>query len=219
LEVQSVTSLSPSHLPRSILAFNQSIVFHKWQQVVSVFIHVSPMFLTYGLRWHMSDFNICDDEFPTCGSVTATALLSKALLRFYLWWIVLYYVWIFVFLGSYIESRSFKTLYDRVAGNQMKFLIGEGSAFGSSHHLLKKAVYMGCHIVFGCFTMGIACVWWQYWWAHLSFLLTICTCSCYNAAKHYDDQFRSDRLVEMAPSPAPVSDPAPKAEGGTKKKE
>jgi hypothetical protein len=100
----------------SILAFNQSIVFHKWQQVVSVFIHVSPMLLTYGLRWYPSEFNVCDDEFPTCGSVSASSLLSKALFRFYLWWIVLYYVWIFVFLGSYIESRSFKTLYDRVAG-------------------------------------------------------------------------------------------------------
>lgn len=74
------------------------------------------MLLTYGLRWHSSDFNICDDEFPTCGSVSAVQLLSLALLRFYLWWIVLYYIWIFVFLGPYIESRSFKTLYDRVAG-------------------------------------------------------------------------------------------------------
>lgn len=74
------------------------------------------MLLTYGLRWYPSSFNICDEEFPSCHSVTATTLLINALCRFYLWWIVLYYIWIFVFLGSYIESRSFKTLYDRVAG-------------------------------------------------------------------------------------------------------
>jgi hypothetical protein len=77
------------------------------------------MLLTYGLRWHTSDFNICNKEFPSCGSVSAVHLLSNALLRFYLWWIVLYYIWIFVFLGKYIESRSFKTLYDRVAGEQL----------------------------------------------------------------------------------------------------
>jgi hypothetical protein len=35
----------------SILAFNQALVLHQWQQVVSVFIHVAPMILTYGLRW------------------------------------------------------------------------------------------------------------------------------------------------------------------------
>jgi hypothetical protein len=84
----------------------------------------------------------------------------------------------------------------------MKFLLGEGSTFGSSHHLLKKAIYMGCHVLFGSFTMAIACLWWQYWWAHLSFIVTVCTCSCYNASRHYDDQFRSDRLIELATTAA-----------------
>jgi hypothetical protein len=59
--------------------------------------------------------------------------------------------------------------------------------------------------------MLVACLWWQYWWAHLSFILTICTCSCYNASKHYDDQFRSDRLIEMA-----SADPIPRT--GTENK-
>jgi hypothetical protein len=37
----------------SILAFNQALVLHQWQQVVSVFIHVAPMILTYGLRCYL----------------------------------------------------------------------------------------------------------------------------------------------------------------------
>ena len=80
----------------------------------------------------------------------------------------------------------------------MKFLLGEGATFGSSHHLLKKAIYMLVHVLFGCFTMTVACLWWQYWWAHLAFAITICICSCYNASKHYDDQFNTDRLIEAA---------------------
>jgi hypothetical protein len=160
------------------------------------------MFLTYGLRWYPSStFNICGDEFPSCDSVTSFDLLSHALFRFYLWWIVLYYIWIFVYLGPYLESRSFKTLYDRVAGNQMKSVLGEGSPLSSSHHLFKKAVYMTAHILFGVFTMIVACLWWRYWWAHLSFLVTICTCSAYNASKHYDQQFTSDRETETGSQP------------------
>ncbi len=35
----------------------------QWQNVTSVFIHVGPMMLTYGLRWHPApDFTICEDE-------------------------------------------------------------------------------------------------------------------------------------------------------------
>ena len=180
----------------SILAFNQSIVFHKWQQIVSVFIHISPMLFTFGLRWLKDDsFSVCNN-FPLCDDVDVLTLMKQALFRFYLWWIVLYYCWIFIYLGSYIESRSFKTLYDRVAGNQMKFLFGEGAVFGQSHHLVKKAIYMSTHVVFGILTMTIACMLWYNKWAHMVFIMTMCTCSCYNASKHYDAQFITDRTVD-----------------------
>ncbi len=35
----------------SIIAFSNAVVLHKWQHIVSVFIHLAPMVLTYGLRW------------------------------------------------------------------------------------------------------------------------------------------------------------------------
>jgi len=35
--------------------------------------------------------------------------------RFYVWWIVLYWMWVFLFLGDYLKTRSFTTLYDRCA--------------------------------------------------------------------------------------------------------
>jgi hypothetical protein len=137
----------------SILAFNQALVFHKWQQITSVFIHVSPMMVrcrqtslshpdavaqvTYGIRWYASDFAVCEN-WPSCSDTSGLRMLWNTLTRFYLWWILLYYLWVFVFLGPYIESRSFKTLYDRVAGNQMRFLFGPGRAFSDAHHLIKK---------------------------------------------------------------------------------
>ncbi len=53
----------------SILAFNQSLVLHNWQQITSVFIHVSPSCLTLGLRWYTSGFAVCD-QWPLCEEVT-----------------------------------------------------------------------------------------------------------------------------------------------------
>jgi len=176
----------------SILAFNQSLVFHKCQQIVSVFIHISPMMVTFGLRWNDSHFSICDD-FPNCQTTSVLDMLWKTMTRFYLWWIVLYYLWIFIYLGKYLQSRSYTTLYDRVTNSQMKFLFSEGGAVGHYPHLVKKAIYMMTHVLFGLFTMSAACIWWQYYWAHLLFIITIATMSAYNASLHYNHQF----LVEV----------------------
>ena len=67
---------------------------------VSVHIHIAPMLLTYGLRWYESDrFVVCDD-FPTCADVNPLHMLLEAETKFYLLWIVGYYVFIFLFLGK-----------------------------------------------------------------------------------------------------------------------
>ena len=86
--------------------------------------------------------------------------------------------------------------YDRVAGAQMKALFGEGAVFGAWHHLLKKAIYMGVHVLFGLFTMAAACIWWRYQWAHILFIVTMVLASVYNASLHYADQFQVDREKE-----------------------
>ncbi len=66
---QIVFIVANGPLAWSILAFNQSLVLHNWQQITSVFIHVSPSCLTLGLRWYASDFAVCE-SWPLCEDVT-----------------------------------------------------------------------------------------------------------------------------------------------------
>ena len=183
---QIVFLASNGPLAWSILAFNQSLIFHSWQHITSVFIHVSPMMLTYGLRWNQDPrFSICDAP-PACEDVSAASLFWNALSRFYIWWIVLYYVWIFIVLGSYIERRGFQTLYDRVStSGPLSGLLRRLTA----HHLVKKAVYISMHLVFGSATMLLATVFWRSRAAHVAFLIAICTASAWNASSHYFEVF------------------------------
>jgi hypothetical protein len=44
---------------------------------------------------------------------TPMSMISVTDFRFYLWWIVLYWMWVFLCLGDYMKTRSFTTLYDR----------------------------------------------------------------------------------------------------------
>lgn len=92
--------------------------------MTSVVVHVSPLLLSYGLRWYaapMSEssmgakhFLVCDGDAESCLNVSFQDLLCGTLVRFYLWWLVLYYIWIFVALGSYIERHAYQTLWDRI---------------------------------------------------------------------------------------------------------
>ena len=38
----------------SVLAFNHSMIFHSFPHVTSAVVHLSPMILSYGLRWHIA---------------------------------------------------------------------------------------------------------------------------------------------------------------------
>lgn len=198
---QIIFMVSNGPLAWSVLAFNQALVFHKWQNMTSVFIHVSPMMLSWGLRWFSSehDFSICVDP-PLCvADLDVTSLLTAALMRFYLWWIVLYYVWLFVINGEYIKSRGFNTLYDRVSTKQLRFLFQRMNA----PDLAKKAFYMLLHLVFGVLTMLLASIFWFYREAHLTFILVMCTASAWNASAHYEEVFTgaNKKYIRIADPP------------------
>ena len=70
-----VFTVANGPLAWSILAFNQSLVLHNWQQITSVFIHTSPACITLGLRWYASAFAVCAD-WPLCSDVSKWQMLE-----------------------------------------------------------------------------------------------------------------------------------------------
>ena len=139
---------------------------------------------------------------------------SLATTRFYIWWLVGYYVWVFIALGRYIEMKGlysenelalsyyyvaagYQTLYDRVTQkNQLKWL-----ANLNTHHLIKKLVYIMIHFGFGLFTMSVATICWHSYTANLAFILAVCTSVSWNASSFYFKVFPR-KQVESANLPA-----------------
>jgi hypothetical protein len=78
----------------------------------------------------------------------------------------------------------------------MRFLFGGKGLAGAAHPFLKKAVFLTMHLrlLFGSATMGIAVsLLWRYWWAHISFMVTLGVLSCWNASLHYRQTFIVER--------------------------
>jgi hypothetical protein len=186
----------------SVLAFNHAMIFHSYAHVTSVVIHVSPLVLSYGLRWYSYDspqlhdwgytnfFDVCGGKFEDCQNVQFYNLIINALLRFYLPWLVLYYVWIFVALGRYIEKRSYSTLWDRIlvmkpVGPCLKRMLERFPK------LLVQGMYLLIHLLFSTLTFLIATILWYSQLAHFLFLSMIALSTVQNAAAFYFEVFES----------------------------
>eukprot|EP00811_Abedinium_folium_P034803 NODE_7654_length_1560_cov_20.866015.p1 GENE.NODE_7654_length_1560_cov_20.866015~~NODE_7654_length_1560_cov_20.866015.p1 ORF type:complete len:390 (+),score=74.47 NODE_7654_length_1560_cov_20.866015:153-1322(+) len=188
----------------SALAFNHALIFHSYAHSTSAVIHLSPMLLCYGLRWYPgSHFTVCPPD--GCLSVPVLDLFANALGRFYLWWIVLYYVWIFVLLGDYIEQNGYQTLWDRILtmkvlglGPGLKGMLKRGWP-----KLCVQFVYLCIHLLFALFTFCIASVLWYSQLAGFLFLAAVATSTVVNAADFYFDLFESqyDAALKVTEDP------------------
>lgn len=179
----------------SVLAFNHALIFHSYAHVTSAAVHFSPLVLTYGLRWYAAPvghglgskaFRVC--EVSDCSDGTFSSLVGGTLVHFYLWWLALYYVWIFVALGSYIEQNSYQTLWDRIlvmkpVGPLLKRLLQRFPK------LLVQLVYLLIHLVFSTATMCIAFVLWHSQLANFAFMCAIALSMVKNAAAFYFEMF------------------------------
>lgn len=203
---QVVFMVANGPLAWSMLAFNHSLIFHSYPHITSVFIHASPMLLTFGIRWHATaadGFSVCGGPGADVGDraeagsaasgggrvcdVSSWTLLWQALTTFYLPWIVIYYIAVYAMLGKYLKQRGFQTLYNRVTTKgPLKPVLGALSERGV-HPMLKRAVYLLAHLLFGCVSMLMAAVYWRSMWGHLAFIATILSSTAWNGATHYFD--------------------------------
>lgn len=198
----------------SVLAFNHAMIFHSYAHMTSVVVHVSPLLLSYGLRWYaapVSDismgathFRICDGDAESCLNVSFSTLLFGTMTQFYLWWLILYYVWIFVALGSYIERHAYQTLWDRILvmkpiGPILQRLLKKWPK------LVVQLVYLLVHLVFSTATMCVAVVLWHSQLAHFAFVCAIGLSTVKNAGEFYFDVISSKYEEAAANSKIPVS--------------
>ncbi|CAE8635418.1 unnamed protein product [Polarella glacialis] len=197
----------------SVLAFNHAMIFHSYAHLTSVVVHFSPLLLSYGLRWYAApvdmtgagaqNFRVCDTDAASCLEVSVLELVGGTLMRFYLWWLCLYYVWIFVALGSYIERNSYQTLWDRILVMRPVGPILQG-LLKKWPKLVVQLVYLLLHLAFSTATMFAAVVMWYSQVAHFLFVVAIGMSTIKNAAEFYFEVIAST-YEEAASNPDKVA--------------
>ena len=192
---QVIFELCNGPLAWSVLAFSQSLIFHSAPHMASVFIHVSPMILTYCIRWDATSqktFAVCAD-FPACTSVSAAALLWNAMTKMYLVWLVLYYVFIYIVMDARIRERGYKTLFDRIITR------GPTKNIAKLHpnEMVQKSIYMITHCAFAFATMLLATIYFTSRVAHFVFMFCIIAASSWNASGFFFTAFVQQQHAEL----------------------
>eukprot|EP00475_Leptophrys_vorax_P042103 TRINITY_DN79436_c0_g1_i1.p1 TRINITY_DN79436_c0_g1~~TRINITY_DN79436_c0_g1_i1.p1 ORF type:complete len:424 (-),score=80.15 TRINITY_DN79436_c0_g1_i1:75-1346(-) len=196
---QVLFMVSNGPLAWSIPAFSSRAVFHNLQQMTTIFIHFSPMALTFCLRWTKSvNFSICQNgevDFKSCDDLSATYLVLLAISRLYIWWMVIYYFWVFILLDKRVKRKGYMTLFTWMAQTQV---MGDIMRAVSPSEVIQKAVYLLGHYVFALVTMVFATVLWKNFYLHLVFILCIGTFAAWNGAGYYLNTFstRYEKEVE-----------------------
>ena len=177
----------------SVLAFTQSLIFHSAPHMTSVFIHTSPMLLSYCIRWTRTEkFAVCK-EFPECASTSGFDLVWNALSRFYLEWVVLYYIWVYIVMDHRIKARGYKTLFDRIISRGPTRHIAKISR----SEIVQKTIYMLTHCLFATATMVLATFYFRSQVAHFVFIVGILAASAWNASGFYFTVFLQQYQTEL----------------------
>jgi len=186
----------------SIVIFKNSLAFHNLQKITEVYVHLSPGFLFYCLRWGAGlgpsiimnawpdMFRVCPasvsrEEMDACINVLwceacpasffeLTVITPVVYLCF---WGIPYYLVVFVLLKDYLQERKLETLYGFMLAGSMKFLMRLPLT-------LRPLGYIATHLLVTMLFASLAFVFWHCFLAHTLFLLYIISVGIYNGASY-----------------------------------
>lgn len=193
---QAVFAAANGPLALAVLALQQPLLFHSWQHLASVFIHVCPAMLTWGLRWAGAGGTgvVCASP-PGCADVGALALLQRGAALLYCPWVLAYFALLFVALAGKVQRKGYKTLWHSVVGMPamapvLAALAARGHAADS---LAAKAAYLALHAAGSLGAMALTSALFHSWALHTCWLAALVTGAAWNASAAYAVQERAPK--------------------------
>lgn len=180
--------LSEGPLVWSVATFKNAMVFHNFDQMISLWLHLSPALVGWTFRWHdeafektfpgLFQFDV-DGPMPYLTNFLRTTALYLAL------WLIPYYLFMFKIGSNRIKDRGYDTLF--LYMTQKGGILAE--PLGNYEERTRSKIYCLVHFV-GCLvSSNIAFFWWHSYIAHTVFLFFTYLLSAYNGAIYYYTAF------------------------------
>jgi len=182
----------------SVLLFRNSMVFHNFDQMTSLWLHVSAAVVGWCFRWHSDKI---ESSFPGLFAFDTELPMpywenfKRTVLIYLLTWLIPHYFLLFRFLRNRIKSKGYDTLF---------ILLTAGKGFLKKplekfKYRIRTKVYCFLHFLLFAITSNLAFIWWHNKEAHTAFLFTIYVITAWNGATYYYTAFikqHSDKDAE-----------------------
>lgn len=183
----------------SILAMNNSLVFHDVDKVTTLMMHASPALTAWSLRWYPDErwlssiLDISEYAKPDVFQLVVIPIL------FYLAWVVMYYFLTFVLLKERIQKRGGVTMFELMVPKDTKkarkspiaqFVLSVPEAW-------QPVLYLCCHGFAALISFLPTYLFWQYFWLHTAALLFCLALSIWNGGNYYFKVFAKRYLQQL----------------------
>jgi len=161
-------------------------VFHDFDKVTSVFIHIFPPLVTFCIRWD----NVNCQQTPDFCTINITEALGYPLL-FYLFWQVAYYLKIEV-----VDSK--KLAFDPQIQTSLRWLLKDKSYIGQLACTFgpgrRNITFMGMQFLYTALTMVPVYFMYNSYTVNCIFLVIFSLVSIWNGAQYYIEKFSQDYM-------------------------
>ena len=196
-------------LAAAVALFRNSLVFHSFDHMCILAVHIGPPLVLYGMRWYSSELeNQWPDTFHfSCGGIrndcegTFEVIVGYSTLAYILLWSVPYSLLMFCYLGPEVTKNGWVTMYSYY--EKSLFPTGWDNIFPfrllppTINEKMKPLLYMLLHGILSVITFLMAYLCWQYFWLHTIYLLSMLSISIYNGATYYFVVMRKQILKEI----------------------
>jgi Protein of unknown function (DUF2838) len=173
----------------AIPVFRNSLVFHSIDKITSLFIHASPIVMTYVARWYLQgddhiDLTVCKDA--DCSvSMVDTFVWPSAIFAAHQ--VLYYFLTHIVFHDSIENDPKALTVYRYLVSNNPK-----GMAYKVCHVFGPGWAKIVFHVLYtfqSAITMLPTILMYKYFEVHLAVGLAVIVCAIWNGANFYIEVF------------------------------
>lgn len=184
-------------LALAIILWRNSLVFHSFDKMTSIFIHMYPLLTMFTIRW-LLPVEIQHQRYPAIGDIGPKLPVGTSIFYtviFYVIWQTLYYVFIVYGRREKVQSGSRVTSYTWLLSDKKGFVAhlveklglggpnGEISIYKILFFFLLQFAYMLLSI------LPVSLLYYQYKYVNMAFVCFVFIVSIFNGASFYIDVF------------------------------
>ena len=193
-------------LAAAVALFRNSLVFHSFDHMCILAVHIGPPLVLYGMRWYSIEL---EKQWPdtfhfACGGPrnecegTFGAIVGYSTIAYILLWSIPYSLLMFCYLGKEVTKNGWVTMYSYYEDSLFPPGWDKNSPFSPTiNEKIKPLLYMLLHGTLSFISFLVAYLCWQYFWLHTVYLLSMLSVSIYNGATYYFIVMRKQILKEI----------------------